>query len=357
MTDEEKKPQHCEKELAQFIRTGATRRPGPGVWRLLPRPERVVRARRGLRRDVSPADPGERPAPDEGSRMVLRLPRGLGPQVPGGDGCKKTLSLAAIMVHLNDDHKWSREADRAVARDAEVAVGELPVAVASYSCELPVESASYQFSRSLSAPLQAALHRARVAEHELRQRPEDHVVDLAALGDRQSRSSSASATISNVHVPPNCVSPTIFVTSFDGGTLSTTSDFTSRRPTRIDRSPDRDISAKTCSRRLVELRAARRFVRDRQEVSNQRDHANDADQRRRTSTRSTSFAISLRAAARLWPASQCPRARVCAPTMRVGRASARRASQSSTELACIAAAPFAVNRRSTARPSLRGLPA
>ena len=28
---------------------------------------------------------------------------------PGGDGCKKTLSLAAILVHLNDDHRWSRE--------------------------------------------------------------------------------------------------------------------------------------------------------------------------------------------------------------------------------------------------------
>ena len=28
---------------------------------------------------------------------------------PHGDDCKKTLSLAAIMVHLNDDHKWSRE--------------------------------------------------------------------------------------------------------------------------------------------------------------------------------------------------------------------------------------------------------
>ena len=27
MTDEEKKPHHCEKELAQFIRTGAVRRP------------------------------------------------------------------------------------------------------------------------------------------------------------------------------------------------------------------------------------------------------------------------------------------------------------------------------------------
>ena len=28
---------------------------------------------------------------------------------PHGNGCVKTLSLAAIMVHLNDDHKWSRE--------------------------------------------------------------------------------------------------------------------------------------------------------------------------------------------------------------------------------------------------------
>jgi hypothetical protein len=41
--------------------------------------------------------------------MVLRLPRGSVRKCPGGDGCRKTLSLAAIMVHLNDDHKWSRE--------------------------------------------------------------------------------------------------------------------------------------------------------------------------------------------------------------------------------------------------------
>jgi hypothetical protein len=27
MTDDEKRPQHCEKELAQFIRSGAVRRP------------------------------------------------------------------------------------------------------------------------------------------------------------------------------------------------------------------------------------------------------------------------------------------------------------------------------------------
>jgi hypothetical protein len=25
------------------------------------------------------------------------------------EGCKKTLTLAAILVHLNDDHRWTRE--------------------------------------------------------------------------------------------------------------------------------------------------------------------------------------------------------------------------------------------------------
>ena len=109
MTDEEKKAHHCEKELAQFIRSGAVAPAGAGVRRLLPRPQRVLRARRGVRGHVSPADAGERPSPDEGSRMVLRLPRGIAPQVPDGNDCRKTLSLAAIMVHLNDDHKWSRE--------------------------------------------------------------------------------------------------------------------------------------------------------------------------------------------------------------------------------------------------------
>ena len=28
---------------------------------------------------------------------------------PGGDGCTKRPFLAALIVHLNDDHKWSRE--------------------------------------------------------------------------------------------------------------------------------------------------------------------------------------------------------------------------------------------------------
>ncbi len=26
-----------------------------------------------------------------------------------GEGCKKVLTLAALIVHLNDDHRWSRE--------------------------------------------------------------------------------------------------------------------------------------------------------------------------------------------------------------------------------------------------------
>ena len=25
------------------------------------------------------------------------------------EGCRKTLILAALIIHLNDDHKWSRE--------------------------------------------------------------------------------------------------------------------------------------------------------------------------------------------------------------------------------------------------------
>ncbi len=25
------------------------------------------------------------------------------------EGCRKTLSLASILVHLNDDHRWTRE--------------------------------------------------------------------------------------------------------------------------------------------------------------------------------------------------------------------------------------------------------
>lgn len=36
-----------------------------------------------------------------------------------GEGCKKVLTLGALIVHLNDDHRWSREAIAAwVEREA-----------------------------------------------------------------------------------------------------------------------------------------------------------------------------------------------------------------------------------------------
>jgi hypothetical protein len=34
-----------------------------------------------------------------------------------GDGCKKVLTLAALIVHLNDDHRWTREAIAAWVAD------------------------------------------------------------------------------------------------------------------------------------------------------------------------------------------------------------------------------------------------
>ena len=39
---------------------------------------------------------------------------------PGGDGCKKTLTLASILVHLNDDTSLVARTDCDVARSAQV---------------------------------------------------------------------------------------------------------------------------------------------------------------------------------------------------------------------------------------------
>ena len=109
MTDEEKRPQHCEKELAQFIRSGASRRPElafgdyyrgrhascalgaayEGMYRL-PQQAANIRTTKDL-------------------EWFFDCLEGSVRKCPGGDGCKKSLSLASILVHLNDDHKWSRE--------------------------------------------------------------------------------------------------------------------------------------------------------------------------------------------------------------------------------------------------------
>ena len=69
-----------------------------------------MRARRRIRGHVSPARPRRTAfGPTKDLEWFFDCLEGSVRRCPGGDGCKKTLSLAAIMVHLNDDHRWSRE--------------------------------------------------------------------------------------------------------------------------------------------------------------------------------------------------------------------------------------------------------
>jgi hypothetical protein len=97
----------CEKELASFIRAGVLRRPTQAVGHYF----------EGTRASCALG------AAYEG---MYRLPSETGPANPSRDlewffacldsvkrcpaeNCKKKLSLAALIVHLNDDHRWSRE--------------------------------------------------------------------------------------------------------------------------------------------------------------------------------------------------------------------------------------------------------
>ena len=109
MTDDEKRPQHCEKELAQFIRSGATRRPEQAFgdyYRGRSASCALGAAYEGMYRLPSQAG-GLRPTKD--LEWFFDCLEGSVRKCPHGNDCRKTLSLAAIMVHLNDDHKWSRE--------------------------------------------------------------------------------------------------------------------------------------------------------------------------------------------------------------------------------------------------------
>ncbi len=109
MTDDEKRPQHCEKELAQFIRSGAVRRPDQAFgdyYRGRSASCALGAAYEGMYRLPALMN-GNRPTKD--LEWFFDCLEGSVRKCPGGDGCRKTLSLAAIMVHLNDDHKWSRE--------------------------------------------------------------------------------------------------------------------------------------------------------------------------------------------------------------------------------------------------------
>ena len=109
MTDEEKKPQHCEKELAQFIRNGAVRRPDQAFgdyYRGRSASCALGAAYEGMYRLPAQAG-GLRPTKD--LEWFFDCLEGSLRKCPGGNDCHKQLSLAAIMVHLNDDHRWTRE--------------------------------------------------------------------------------------------------------------------------------------------------------------------------------------------------------------------------------------------------------
>jgi hypothetical protein len=99
---------HGEKELAAFIRAGTERRHDQAFGDYFKGRNAscaLGAAYEGMYRLPDNAD-GTRPTKDlewffdclEGS--VRRCP---------AEGCKKTLSLASILVHLNDEHRWSRE--------------------------------------------------------------------------------------------------------------------------------------------------------------------------------------------------------------------------------------------------------
>lgn len=98
---------HNEKELAEFIRNGAHDRPEQAFGDYFS---------------------GQNASCALGAayEAMYRLPRAGGGKptrdldwffdcldtiraCPGGEGCTKRLSLAAIIVHLNDDHRWTRE--------------------------------------------------------------------------------------------------------------------------------------------------------------------------------------------------------------------------------------------------------
>jgi len=96
---------HGTKELAAFIRAGSVRRPDQAFGDYYSGKDAscaLGAAYEAMYR--LPAEPG-RPGRDldwffDCLDTVKACP---------GEGCRKKLFLAAIIVHLNDDHRWSRE--------------------------------------------------------------------------------------------------------------------------------------------------------------------------------------------------------------------------------------------------------
>jgi hypothetical protein len=100
--------EHDERELAEFIREGAKKRPDQAFGDYY----------RGTTASCALGATYEAmyhlPANAEGTRPTRDLDwffHCLDTVKPCPvDGCKKRIYLAALIVHLNDDHRWTREA-------------------------------------------------------------------------------------------------------------------------------------------------------------------------------------------------------------------------------------------------------
>ena len=101
------KQHHGERELAEFIRTGMKKRPDQAFGDYYQGQSAscaLGAAYEAMYRLPTDAN-GQRPTRDldwffDCLDTVKRCP---------GEGCTKRLFLAALLVHLNDDHRWSRE--------------------------------------------------------------------------------------------------------------------------------------------------------------------------------------------------------------------------------------------------------
>jgi hypothetical protein len=106
--DTETKPHHDERELAEFIRDGMKRRTEQAFGDYYTGDNAscalgaAYEAMYRLPRDAR----GQHPTRDlDWFFDCLDTVKAC----PGGDGCRKRLYLAALLVHLNDDHRWTRD--------------------------------------------------------------------------------------------------------------------------------------------------------------------------------------------------------------------------------------------------------
>jgi hypothetical protein len=105
--EESSRPHQNERQLAEYIRTGMTRRPDQafGDYYSGQTASCALGAAYEAMYRLPRTATGQRPTRDldwffDCLDTVKPCP---------GDACKKRLYLAALIVHLNDDHRWSRE--------------------------------------------------------------------------------------------------------------------------------------------------------------------------------------------------------------------------------------------------------